>query len=522
MNTQGFLARHGTPATAGVLLGLLAVFASRLPSPHGYLVLLASTIPFLMLVAGSVKLVLFAMLLFEIPLAVDIYLDYRLSANEMNAVPGFNVSVVTGCLVIFALRAAAKGLVERREGPRTRLRDAAPYLAYLAVVLLSGVTAHDSVLWSYEVVLLAQAFLLFLAIAGGVDSRRDVLLVVVVVLGSLSLQALLMAGTVALGREIVLGPVAATLTGMRAAGTFGSPNPAAGFLVLTLFLAFATALASVPRLIRALAVCASLLGVIALLLTQSRGGWAGFLLALVVFTWATARRGLIGARGIVVIASLVLAPVLLFAGTISERVTANDGGAATSRLPLNAIAFDMARDHPVLGVGANNYAAVLPRYLTPEFADAWLSTVHNKYLLVTAETGVVGLAAFLFFLFSAARNGWLVWAGGDRLLAPLGLGLMAGLVGLALHMNVDIFNNRQHVQLLAVVAGLLLALRKLSLAGAAAAARAGGPAGGSGPERRDGRAGGAPATRWGAAWEDLRRGLPRGDPLRGPARGDPP
>src|SRR5690606_20498540 len=145
-----------------------------------------------------------------------------------------------------------------------------------------------------------------------------------------------------------------------------------------------------------------------------------------------------------------------------------------------------------------------------------------KYLLVTAESGVVGLAAFLFFLFSAARNGWLVWAGGDRLLAPLGLGLMAGLVGLALHMNVDIFNNRQHVQLLAVVAGLLLALRKLSLAGAAAAARAGGPAGGSGPECRDGRAGGAPATRWGAAWDDLRRGLPRGDPRRGPARGDPP
>jgi O-antigen ligase len=127
------------------------------------------------------------------------------------------------------------------------------------------------------------------------------------------------------------------------------------------------------------------------------------------------------------------------------------------------MAKQMIEDHPVLGVGANNYSLALARYETPEFAADWHYTVHDKYLLVWAETGVVGLLAFLAFLLVTVRRGWLVIRSQDPLLGPLALGLTAGVCGEMVHMTVDIFHGRPQVQSLWLVAALLTAMRLLML-----------------------------------------------------------
>jgi O-antigen ligase len=56
-------------------------------------------------------------------------------------------------------------------------------------------------------------------------------------------------------------------------------------------------------------------------------------------------------------------------------------------------------DHPVLGVGPGGFAVNLDRYgaQIPQLSD-YLPTPHNAYVQMAAETGVIGLLAFVCFL----------------------------------------------------------------------------------------------------------------------------
>src|SRR5258708_31336045 len=45
------------------------------------------------------------------------------------------------------------------------------------------------------------------------------------------------------------------------------------------------------------------------------------------------------------------------------------------------LAFRMISDHPLLGVGSNNFSTVMEGYVTRELQRGFLYTVHNKYLL---------------------------------------------------------------------------------------------------------------------------------------------
>ncbi len=82
----------------------------------------------------------------------------------------------------------------------------------------------------------------------------------------------------------------------------------------------------------------------------------------------------------------------------------------------------MGRDHPVFGVGYNNFRALFPDYFTGTMEDrsaAW-GTAHNVYLHHFAERGLVGVLALLAMLgamwvraLKRARqrpDAWQLWA----------------------------------------------------------------------------------------------------------------
>jgi O-antigen ligase len=91
----------------------------------------------------------------------------------------------------------------------------------------------------------------------------------------------------------------------------------------------------------------------------------------------------------------------------------------------------------------------------------FLFVVHNKYLLVWAETGIVGLLAFLGFLFATVHRGWQGWRFRDRLLSPLALGLTVAIAGQMVHMFFDVFHSRPQVQTLWLAAALVFAIRNM-------------------------------------------------------------
>ena len=209
---------------------------------------------------------------------------------------------------------------------------------------------------------------------------------------------------------------------------------------------------------RLIAASAFVFGIVGLVLTLSRGGWIAVGVScfiVVAYSW---QRGWIPGLAPSAIIVAVLIALFVFRNELLVRFLHDNSGAASSRVPLMVLALHMIRDHPLWGVGANNFGINIAKYATPEFGADWLYTVHNKYLLIWAEDGIFALMAFVTFLIATVRSGIICRRINDRALASIAVGLTTGLLAQMFHMTVDILNGRQQVQLLVIVAGLIAAL----------------------------------------------------------------
>lgn len=457
----------------GAALGIWALRVTSIPVRWQALATVGLLSPFVLLTARNVRRFLLAVILMEITIPVDINLFYDLPMAQLNALGGLNISVTTIALLVLYGLWFMRTMVERPRPDPARSRALLPFAVYVAAAILSLAVARNMALAGFEIDLLVQAFLLFAYIAYNVRTRGDVAFVFTVLAVGLLVQSLIMLGVTAAGHSVTVGGITARLDpGLRVGGTVGSPNTAASYLTLMLAPALALALSTDRRSVRRLAITALVLGAIALLFTQSRGGWSGFAASMLVFLTLAARRGWLSLRSLLAIVFAVALLVGTFHGVIGTRVLSGGASDPETRVMMVRLAGNVIRDHPIFGVGANNFAAVIHRYVTPAFGGQWIHTVHNKYFLVWAETGAIGLVAFLWYLLSALGNGWRAWRRTHRAHALLALGLVSALVGTMVHMNVDLFNGRLQVQMIAVVAGLCVALAQTA-GGAPAHGRSG-------------------------------------------------
>jgi O-antigen ligase len=345
---------------------------------------------------------------------------------------------------------------------RLRWRPALPLIVYVAVNAASVLVASDKTLASWELALLGQTLLLFIYIVSTIRTREEVHFLVAVAMAALLLESALILWIYVFGTDpSFLGlrnRVDPSLYNGRIGGTVGSPNDAAAYLCLMLPLAIGVLMSSASTALRRMALIATPMGIAALAITGSRGGWISFAISSAILAIWALRKGLIKTRVVVLVVLTVFALLIPFWGTINGRLTSNDNGSAASRITLIRLATHMIRAHPLLGVGINNVGIDIPQYAGPDFDGQWLYTIHNKYLLVWAEAGIGALLAFLWFLAVTLRRGWLAAKAGDRLLSPLAVGLSAGIAGQLAHMGVDIFQSRPQVEGLWLAAALLAAM----------------------------------------------------------------
>ena len=126
------------------------------------------------------------------------------------------------------------------------------------------------------------------------------------------------------------------------------------------------------------------------------------------------------------------------------------------------LSLRIIKDHFFLGGGANNFAYYLRDYVTAEMHGYWIRTVHNQYLLVWAENGLIGLGAYLWFLFTTLRMGWQAWQQKhDRVLAVITLGATASLFAAVFHMTGEKYHARVQVEMVFLMAGLVTAVYRL-------------------------------------------------------------
>ncbi|MGB6838727.1 MAG: hypothetical protein WBE27_00395, partial [Microgenomates group bacterium] len=75
------------------------------------------------------------------------------------------------------------------------------------------------------------------------------------------------------------------------------------------------------------------------------------------------------------------------------------------RLSLARVAGLMTAEKPIVGIGANNFILELAKRGDAPLVFWWFQPVHNIFLLVSAETGLIGLFAFAATLCLVAKKG---------------------------------------------------------------------------------------------------------------------
>lgn len=437
-------------AAAATVLAGVAALAVFLRAEYG-LYLLAFTIPF-----GSLA---------------------EVQVGAFTATPTEAVIALT--LASALTQAAAKG-----EGRLRLTLLSIPLAAFLGLMVLSAAMAPSLAAGLKEVFKWTELFIVFLIVANILRQRRQIYILAGCIAAAALLEALL--GWFQFFTRY--GPPSFLIGGfLRPYGTFEQPNPYAGYLTLSLALLGGLVLGHLRgggwrRHIPALTIfggAAAIIG-IALMMTFSRGAWLALAVAVGVMAALWNRRilwlislflmvgvlvGLAGAFGALPAA---ITSRLAFLGDYLAVLQGTpppispENWAVMERLAIWQSSWNMFLNNPVLGVGVGNFDLAYPSYALPDWPSL-PGHAHNYYLNLLAETGLLGLTAYLGLLASAfAYGGRVLWAYGKGqghgvLRYSVALGVLGTLTALSVH---SLFDNL-YVHSMAAQVGLSLGLLRV-------------------------------------------------------------
>jgi O-antigen ligase len=240
-----------------------------------------------------------------------------------------------------------------------------------------------------------------------VRTERDVRLIVVALIAGMLLSVLVGLAAGDLGAPDTSVDTATSTEG-RLQGGADDPNFLASYIVAVTALAV-VARPLLPRIVRMLVPGAIVVLVIGLGATQSRGGMLAAIAALVAALVLMRGRRLAVLATVVLLAGVGVAYFVATPTAASRLTSAADRG--SGREDLWRVAGRMARDHPIAGVGLDNFRVRSGEYVRQpgslQFVDLIAERphqVHNTYLQLLAENGVVGLALFVAFVSSALAS----------------------------------------------------------------------------------------------------------------------
>ena len=259
---------------------------------------------------------------------------------------------------------------------------------------------------------------------------------------------------------------------VRIYSTLDNPNLLGGYLLPILPLAAVAVLRwrTLPR--RLFALLSLVLGIVALVLTYSRGAWMGMvaslgLLGLLLAMRQTRHWPLFWRRTLPLLLLVAAAVALVVLVTqveplrvrVMSLVAGREDSSNNFRINVWTSVLAMINDRPWLGIGPGNTAfnLIYPLYQQPKFNAL---SAYSIPLELLVEAGLPGLLAGVALLFTAMRTGLLQGQGQGMLSLP-SLAAVAAFAGLAVQGLTDTIFFRPEVQLVAL----------FSLATLAAAAR---------------------------------------------------
>lgn len=170
--------------------------------------------------------------------------------------------------------------------------------------------------------------------------------------------------------------------------------------------------------------------VVSLMLTQTRGAWIGVAVGVAV-VFLTKDFRLTALIPVVVVAAVVLAPTALsqrFYSIFDKNDLTN-----RDRVAMLQAGVAIVKDYPLMGVGPNQIERVYPNYRVPDAVKPTNPHLHNVPMQIAAERGLLALAAWSWFVASAAFGlVRLLRRTRHRSLAAAGLGALAAMLAAGL------------------------------------------------------------------------------------------
>jgi O-antigen ligase len=161
-------------------------------------------------------------------------------------------------------------------------------------------------------------------------------------------------------------------------------------------------------------------------LVESRdwlSGWMPPLLAAFAILWLGAPRVALVATLVAFVATAVKTP-----SVVGLVMSGDNQYSLTTRLAAWRVLADIARSSPIFGLGPSNYYHCTPLLSILGWHVHFSS--HNTYVDILLQTGLLGLACFLWFAWEVGRIGWKLRTRGSAGFAhAYTIGALGGLVG---------------------------------------------------------------------------------------------
>ncbi len=327
-----------------------------------------------------------------------------------------------------------------------------------------------------------RGILVFWVVTNAVRSPKDLQVTLNAILGGLLFQGLIAA------YQWRIGPVGLGFLGeafyagcWRTRGTFSHESYFGNYLIMLVPIVFRLFVFYRPASIKLAKAhlrkygVILILGVLALFTSMTRGPWVSFVLSIGIMIGYSLFKKKLRPR---VMAPLIIAMLgaivflLRYLPNILSQFGEDRMQTASIRMPLNKVAVEVIKSNPVFGVGMGNYTLICGQYVKPEQFTAipeyhlkqlYWDCVHNSFLLVVAESGIVGGFLFLgFFIMIMIKIKRLLTIIVNPFLMNLTIGVATGLLGIfiAFQVSPDIRIHQINV-LFFLMASLILVIEKL-------------------------------------------------------------
>jgi O-antigen ligase len=177
-----------------------------------------------------------------------------------------------------------------------------------------------------------------------------------------------------------------------------------------------------------------ILAIIGINIAGSRAAFGGFAIGLAIAFFIAAKRYRIIGLVVVLLGSVIFTTISIHNGIFDRTKTLSDD--LSFRQSIWKEAYEIAKRHPLLGIGSANYQNYVMRHAQGQYLEVedgqlvYFDQPENGYLKILVEMGFIGFAAFLLFLIRPLITGFVFHFRGifDRRIAFLMASLISWLV----------------------------------------------------------------------------------------------